>query len=494
MTAIRTPLLERIHRFADELRTRGLPISMVERIDAMRAVETVGLNVPNGLHLALSATLVKAAEHRGVFDEVFQLYFRSEAGAGVTWSDLDDDDAEDADGTGAAGTVGAFGLAPDQTPLDLDHALRTALRDGSEVLARLIAEQAVLQFSRFEPGRPVAGVLYESRTIEGLRLEQVRAEIAREVTEGSGGASGNGAAGGAGGGGSGSELGLQLRRQEVADRANSLRQQIREVIREQLVADRGLDAVTETLRTPLPADADISMANRDQLAEIERAMKPLERKLATTMMRKRRQRNGQLDVRATLRASMATGGVPVKVLHRRPNPTKPQLYVLADMSGSVATFAAFTVTLVSALTQLFSRLRTFAFIENAIELTDLFRENEDPLQTIRAINRLGGPSYLGGHTDYGHALRQFGAEISSELGRRSTVLIFGDGRGNYLPSEEATLVDISRRAGAVYWLNPEARPLWGTGDSLMHVYARHCTEAVSCRTLNDLRRFIEDLD
>jgi uncharacterized protein with von Willebrand factor type A (vWA) domain len=463
---------------------------MVERIDAMRAVETVGLNVPNGLHLALSATLVKAAEHRGVFDEVFQLYFRSEAGSGAALMDVDadEDSAGDPDGSGAAG---ALGTAQEQTPLDLDHALRTVLRDGSDVLARLIAEQAVSQFSRFERGRPVAGVLYESRTIEGLRLEQIRAEVSREIGDGAGGGSGNG---GAGGGGSGSELGLQLRRQEVADRANALRQQIREVIREQLVADRGLDAVTETLRTPLPADADISMANRDQLAEIERAMKPLERKLATTMMRKRRQRSGQLDVRATLRASMATGGVPVNVVHRRPNPTKPQLYVLADMSGSVATFAAFTVTLVSALTQLFSRLRTFAFIENAIELTDLFRDNDDPLQNIRAINRLGGPSYLGGHTDYGHSLRQFGAEVSSELGRRSTVLIFGDGRGNYLPSEEATLVDISRRAGAVYWLNPEARPLWGTGDSLMHVYERHCTEAVSCRTLNDLRRFIEDLD
>ena len=91
-------------------------------------------------------------------------------------------------------------------------------------------------------------------------------------------------------------------------------------------------------------------------------MIPIQHKLATTVMRKRRSRTDLIDVRATLRASMATGGVPVQVVHRKPRPTKPHLYVLADMSGSVANFAAFTVTLVSAMSQLFSRLRTFAFI------------------------------------------------------------------------------------------------------------------------------------
>jgi hypothetical protein len=74
------------------------------------------------------------------------------------------------------------------------------------------------------------------------------------------------------------------------------------------------------------------------------------------------------------------------------------------------------------------------------------------------------------------------------------VLIFGDARGNYRPAEEATLARIARAAGAVYWLNPERSNYWGTGDSLMKVYAPHCTEAISCRTLGDLRRFVETLD
>jgi uncharacterized protein with von Willebrand factor type A (vWA) domain len=210
-------------------------------------------------------------------------------------------------------------------------------------------------------------------------------------------------------------------------------------------------------------------------------------------MRKRRSRVDLVDVRATLRASMATGGVPVKLVHRKPRPTKPHLYVLADVSGSVATFAGFTVTLVSAMSQLFSRLRTFAFIENAAEITDALRQVRGPEHAIAAMRGYVAAGELGSRTDYGRALRQFHATVGQELEHRATVLIFGDARGNYLPAEEATLAKIARRAGSVHWLNPEPRALWNTGDSMMRAYEPHCAAAVTCRTLNDLRGFIEQL-
>jgi uncharacterized protein with von Willebrand factor type A (vWA) domain len=190
---------------------------------------------------------------------------------------------------------------------------------------------------------------------------------------------------------------------------------------------------------------------------------------------------------------MATGGVPVKVVHRKPRPTKPHLYVLADMSGSVANFAAFTVSLVAAMSPLFSRLRTFAFIDNAAEVTDVFRQVRGPERAIAAMRDYVTAGELGSSTDYGRALRQFYATVGQELEHRATVLIFGDARGNYRPAEEATLAKIARRAGSVYWLNPERRALWNTGDSMMSAYEPHCTAAVTCQTLNDLRGFIEQL-
>jgi uncharacterized protein len=466
MTSNALSPLERIHRFTDELRSRGVPVSMVERLDAMRAARIAELDRSDGLRTALRATLVKSGDHLAVFEEVFDLYF-------------------DPAGDRLASQAGP----PDARPrLDLEHAVRSVLRDGSEELTRQVAEQAVEEFIKFEPGRPVAGVFYELSALAGLRLEELMAQQLAEAAAAIGGSGGSG-----GLDDPGQHLRFELQRTQTTTRAELLRGQVRKSIRELLVADRGADAVAKTLRQPLTADIDISRAGRAQLAELQRVMIPIERKLATTVMRKRRHRTDLIDVRATLRASMATGGVPVKVVHRKPRPTKPQLYVLADMSGSVANFAAFTVSLVSAMSQLFSRLRTFAFISNVAEVTDVFRQVRGPEQAIEAMRDYVRADELGSSTDYGRALRQFHATVGRELEHRSTVLIFGDARGNYRPAEEATLAKIARRAGSVYWLNPEQRAQWDTGDSVMSVYEPHCTAAVTCQTLNDLRGFIEQL-
>jgi uncharacterized protein with von Willebrand factor type A (vWA) domain len=463
MTSTGISPMERIHRFTDELRARGVPVSMVERLDGMRAARVAELDRADGLRTALRATLIKSADHLAVFEEVFDLYFEPA-------------------GSRRAAPAGPADARP---RLDLEHAVRSVLRDGSEELARQVAEQAVEEYVRFEPGRPVAGVFYERSALARLRLDEL-------VTQMLAGAAA--AIGGSGGlGDPGQYLRFEVQQTQTTIRAELLRGQVRKAIRGLLVADRGADAVAKTLRQPLTADVDISRASREQLAEVQRVLTPIQHKLATTVMRKRRSRVDLVDVRATLRASMATGGVPVKLVHRKPRPTKPHLYVLADVSGSVATFAGFTVTLVSAMSQLFSRLRTFAFIENTAEVTDALRQVRGPGHAIATMRDYVAAGELGSHTDYGRALRQFHATVGQELEHRATVLIFGDARGNYLPAEEATLAKIARRAGSVYWLNPERRALWNTGDSMMRAYEPHCAAAVTCRTLNDLRGFIEQL-
>ena len=466
MTSIAISPLERIHRFTDELRSRGMPVSMVERLDAMRAARIAELDRADGLRTALRATLVKSGDHLAVFEEVFDLYF-------------------DPAGARRPAHAGAPAARP---RLDLEHAVRSVLRDGSEELTRQVAEQAVEEFIEFEPGRPVAGVFYELSALAGLRLDEL---VAQQLAEGAADIGGSGGSGGLDD--PGQHLRFELQRTQTTARAELLRGQVRKAIRELLVADRGADAVAKTLRQPLTADIDISRAGRAQLAELQRVLIPIERKLATTVLRKRRSRTDLIDVRATLRASMATGGVPVKVVHRKPRPTKPHLYVLADMSGSVGNFAAFAVSLVAAMSQLFSRLRTFAFISNAAEVTDAFRQFRGPEQAIAAMRDYVTADELGSSTDYGRALRQFYATVGQELEHRATVLIFGDARGNFRPAEEDTLAKIARRAGSVYWLNPERRAQWDTGDSMMSAYEPHCTAAVTCQTLNDLRGFIEKL-
>jgi uncharacterized protein with von Willebrand factor type A (vWA) domain len=53
------------------------------------------------------------------------------------------------------------------------------------------------------------------------------------------------------------------------------------------------------------------------------------------------------------------------------------------------------------------------------------------------------------------------------------------------------LKSIAERARRVYWLNPEPRAEWDTTDSVMGLYARHCTEVFEVRNLRQLSDCVE---
>ena len=55
------------------------------------------------------------------------------------------------------------------------------------------------------------------------------------------------------------------------------------------------------------------------------------------------------------------------------------------------------------------------------------------------------------------------------------------------------LGEMAKKARHVYWLNPEPRSYWDTGDSIVSQYATHCDGAYECRNLKQLERFVEQL-
>ena len=68
-------MLDVLQGFVHELRTAGLPVSMTENLDAMRAVEFVPLDDRASFKAALGATLVKHQGHWNAFETVFDVYF-----------------------------------------------------------------------------------------------------------------------------------------------------------------------------------------------------------------------------------------------------------------------------------------------------------------------------------------------------------------------------------------------------------------------------------
>lgn len=443
------------------MRSAGLRVSLREEADAARVLTTADFLAAGELRDVLAAALVKDRRHRALFDQLFRIFFA----AGVP---------------GPAVAEGGPEFAEEPAGRMTDQELRQAaaemLRSGDSILGGFVARTAVARFVRFEPGRAVAGVRYEFQAVDGLALEETEEEEAERARSAAGSPSAAAAAAA-----------------RVEDNATELRARIRAAVQELLVADRGTAAVARTLREPLPEDVIIAHASAAQLAAIRDAIAPLARNLDAALARNEPRRRGRLDLAATARGSLATGGTPLDLRWKSRRPRRPQLWVVADMSGSVATFGAFGVALVTSLNGLFSGTRCFAFIENLLEVTDAFAGRADPVAAARQINQRTELTWSDGHSDYGRSLGQFRDTYGAQLSRRSSVLILGDARSNYRPAEPAALRDISRSARRVYWLNPEPRRLWNTGDSVMGAYLPFLDAAGECQTVTQLADFVSGL-
>ena len=182
----------------------------------------------------------------------------------------------------------------------------------------------------------------------------------------------------------------------------------------------------------MPEDVEFLQASQRQVAELRSTMQPLARKLAARLEQKRRhRRRGALDFRRTVRRSMSTGGAPAEPVFRHGRPAKPQLVVVADISGSVSAFAAFTLQLAYALRTEFAAVRCFVFVDGVDEVTQVLAESDDIATATRRINSEGGGVWLDGRSDYGHALESFWERYGDQVRSRSTVIVLGDARNNY---------------------------------------------------------------
>ena len=219
-------------------------------------------------------------------------------------------------------------------------------------------------------------------------------------------------------------------------------------------------------------------------------MHPLARRLASRLAARRRLgREGRLDVRRTVRASLGTGGVPVETHHRPRRVHKPELVVLCDVSGSVAGFAHFTLMLTAALREQFSRVRAFAFIDTCDEVTRLFGPGADLADSVRRLAREADLVAYDGHSDYGNALRVFVDRFPDAVGPKTSLLVLGDARTNYRDPGTALLKGLVNRSRHAYWLNPEPRREWGSGDSMAYRYGE-IIEVVECRNVAQLTDFV----
>tara|TARA_B100001741_G_scaffold82825_1_gene67209 strand:+ start:925 stop:2376 length:1452 start_codon:yes stop_codon:yes gene_type:complete len=479
--ATHSPLLELLNGFIVELRSAGLPVSLTENLDAVEAVKHVPIEDRETFKYALAGTLVKNHSHWKAFETVFEVYFslRGQEYELVDGEWESDDTATGEENQQEGQVSGQGGSQEGLTQEQLAEMLFQALAKQDRNLMRTVARQSVQRFAGMEPGRPVGGTYYLYRTLRNLNLEEVLDRLLTSSAD------------------SDSEsdfLEERLRKDEYEHRIEELKKEIEAEIRRRLVADRGVEAMAKTLRKPLPEDVDFMHASREEMVALRRAIWPLTRKLAVRLARKRRHgRKGPLDFRRTVRHSLSYGGVPAEPKFKYPKPSKPEIMVIADISGSVAAFARFTLHLVYALNNQFSRVRSFVFIDGLDEVTDFFENVDDITEAIHRVNTEADVIWVDGHSDYGHAFEIFEEKFAKDIGPKTTVIILGDARNNYHASQSWVIKDIEDKARKVFWLNPEPRSYWDTGDSIVGEYSDFCNGTFEVRNLKQLEAFVENL-
>jgi len=481
------PVVDLMAGFVGELRRAGLPVSLTENLDAMEAVKVIPIEDRDAFKYALGATLVKNSSHWRVFETIFEVYFSlrgsqynivnpSDEQADEFWRDEQDQSQL---GQGEGRGAGGGGLEA-LTPEELANMLMRALMQGDQAMMRALARQSVARFAGMEPGRPVGGTYYLYRTLRNLDLDNMLAKLMEANQQTSERDMSN--------------LEQRLAKDEYEQRIEQFKKEVEAEIRRRLVADRGAEAMAKTLRKPLPEDVEFMHASREEMQGLKTALFPLTRKLAARLARKRRHgRRGPLDFRNTVRHSLSYGGVPAEPKFKYPRPAKPELMVVADISGSVAAFARFTLMLVYAIQSQFSKVRSFVFIDGIDEVTKHFKATEDIQEAIHKVNTEADVVWVDGHSDYGHAFEVFWERYGKDVNPKTTILLLGDARNNYHASQSWVVKEMRKHARHVYWLNPEPRSYWNTGDSIVGEYGGHTDGVYECRNLRQLEGFVEKL-
>lgn len=457
---------ERILAFVAALREARVGVSQSELIDAFEGIQLVDMFDRGIFYSVLRSTLIKDPEHFEVFGRLFEIFFPL-APTGNLSIEVSKDLLEPA----FDATEGSDGDVSEK----VRDELLEALLSGDEARIRAAIGRAVEAFAAIEPGRPVGGVYYSYRTIRQLDLESLASYLLSSMS----------------GVQDLSQLGMDSLRRSVDEKIVKVRKEVDAEVLRRLVADRGPTAIARTMAYKLSEDVDFVSANKEEMRSMQLAMMLLARKLASRLAKKHTGRTpSALDFRKTMREALSYGGTPANLYFRSPRISKPDVILLCDVSGSVASFARFTMQMLYAMSSSFSKVRSFAFVDEVDEVTQYFRADREIGDSLRDVATKARVVGLDGHSDYGNVFEMFEQRYMDAVTKRTHVIVCGDARSNYHEVNGDAMGRIAERAKDLYWLNPEPKAYWNSGDSLMSRYAPFCDGVFECRTLRQLQEFI----
>ncbi len=453
--------------FAACCRAFDLRVSTGEVIDAARHLGLVNLADPVEFRLVLRANFVKSRRDQARFDYIFDLFFNR---AGES-----EDNAPDSE------TEHIVAL--------LDQELRQ--RNDQDSSDQDPMEQALVDFLNNDP----------LNLIDRLHQMHTMEEPAQRFFKSNMGQLSN-------------KLSIMLQINALKSRIDTLVDQtyqgrdaasLKKTFTNRL--DRALDLVT---REPgeinnLKEQAAVSAPSNDlvsekplanltplEVSQMEAVIERLVRKLKDRASRRFAVKNrGAIDIKKTLRNSGKYQGVPLDIVFKNKPPRKSSIVAICDVSGSVWSGARFMLTLLYSLHECFYRVKSFVFVADLVEVTDLF----DSLPINHAIDRALGQETINRDlpTDYGTMLQTFRQGHMKDLNQKTTLIILGDGRSNFLNPQANILAQMREHCRRIIWLTPEHARTWTTGDCEIMAFKAHCHEIKTVMNLNHLMDFIREL-
>ncbi len=443
-------------------RRDGVPIAPSQALRAAEATRLVGWDDPTALRDALVATVCTSRADAVRFRRVFAAFFRAD---GAHPGDLFD-------------RLRARGFTPDE--LGALRELLEAVRERSGQAG----DAGALRALSGHPGEldhllAAAGV---RRVMAGVQPRTV-GFVAHRVAEAIGiprAASGD------------ARVARVLREALGEDRGGALASALAEEVlglharvRARVEAAARREQPEEGAPRPGPRDVPFGELTPEEAVAVRQAVRSLAEKLrGADRVRRKRAHRGRIDLRRTLRRALATGGVPFRPARRARRRDRPRIVMLCDVSESVRAASRFLLELVAAVQELWADARSFVFVSEVAETTQLFREGTTQ-GALRAIAS-GAVVSLAHDSNYERALRGFWDDVHRDVDRRTTVVLLGDGRTNHHGDAAEVVARLRHRAGRVLWLCPEPPSRWGSGDSAMPRYAAASTEVLPARTAREL--------
>ncbi|MEU4885648.1 MULTISPECIES: VWA domain-containing protein [Streptomyces] len=496
-----------MHRFVRVLRLFGLRVSVSEAVDAMRGAAQSGvLGGRETLREALRMTLVKDRRDNALFDDLFTAFFSLRPVDGEPDGHGHSHEHDDLADTGE---LESFTVSdePSETPQQgHSHGKPSDIRDyfdqqdlaqqynlhqeANKIDLAAMTDEIILSEDGATGGRDTGpSVQLETERLHGAGIPGQLAAAAGQPID----------------------TALTVAQQDALlgrladDTDDDLDERELSLLRSQLAGV--IDSLPELLKRHLDRLAQLQsvtvesarIAERTRMetvdeherAQLEEALRRVGRSVRGALTsRKRATPQGRVHPGRTMRRNMRYDGVPFRPVTVTRAEDKPRLVILTDVSLSVRATARFTLHLVHGLQSLFGQVRSYAFVDEPVEITELFAEH--PLE--RALGLVfdglpaGGLLDVDANSDYGRTFEVLLSEHAAALGRRTTLLVLGDGRGNGNDPRTEVFAEITRRVRQTVWLTPEPRYSWGLGACDLPHYAEHCDRVQVVADLAGLQR------